>query len=316
MRRGNRRGGHLPPGKGGNTGKNAGKPAGKRADRRCRSSAFRPSAAERTRSRSTFTMMGALWVSKTGLNAQDTALRTISNNLANVSTVGFKRDRAMFNDLLYQVQRQPGGNSSQNTQLPSGVQLGVGVRVAGTAKEFTEGTLQVTNGALDVAIDGRGFFQVQLPDGGTAYTRNGQFQRNVDGQIVTNDGFPLVPAITIPENASTVTIGKDGTVTVGVEGETAVQEVGALQLANFVNPEGLQAIGDNLFRETSSSGAPQAGAPGQNGVGQLVQKALETSNVSVVEELVNMITTQRAYEMNSKVVSTADQMLQYVTQSL
>ena len=261
-------------------------------------------------------MMGALWVSKTGLNAQDTALRTISNNLANVSTVGFKRDRAVFNDLLYQVQRQPGGNTSQNTQLPSGLQLGVGVRVAGTSKVFSEGTLQVTEQPLDLAMDGRGFFQVQLPDGGLAYSRNGQFQLSADGQIVTGDGFPVSPAITIPSNASSVTIAKDGTVTVSVTGEAAVQEVGALQVADFVNPSGLLAIGDNLFRETSASGAPQAGAPGQNGVGSIVQGALESSNVSVVEELVNMITTQRAYEMNSKVVSTADQMLQYISQSL
>ena len=261
-------------------------------------------------------MMGALWVSKTGLNAQDTALRTISNNLANVSTVGFKRDRAVFNDLLYQVQRQPGGNTSQNTQLPSGLQLGVGVRVAGTSKVFSEGTLQVTEQPLDLAMDGRGFFQVQLPDGGLAYSRNGQFQLSADGQIVTGDGFPVSPAITIPSNASSVTIAKDGTVTASVTGEAAVQEVGALQVADFVNPSGLLAIGDNLFRETSASGAPQAGAPGQNGVGSIVQGALESSNVSVVEELVNMITTQRAYEMNSKVVSTADQMLQYISQSL
>ena len=261
-------------------------------------------------------MMGALWVSKTGLNAQDTALRTISNNLANVSTVGFKRDRAVFNDLLYQVQRQPGGNTSQNTQLPSGLQLGVGVRVAGTSKVFSEGTLQVTEQPLDLAMDGRGFFQVQLPDGGLAYSRNGQFQLSADGQIVTGDGFPVSPAITIPSNASSVTIAKDGTVTASVTGEAAVQEVGSLQVADFVNPSGLLAIGDNLFRETSASGAPQAGAPGQNGVGSIVQGALESSNVSVVEELVNMITTQRAYEMNSKVVSTADQMLQYISQSL
>ncbi len=261
-------------------------------------------------------MMGALWVSKTGLNAQDTALRTISNNLANVSTVGFKRDRAIFNDLLYQVQRQPGGNTSQNTQLPSGLQLGVGVRVAGTAKVFSQGTLQITERDLDLSIDGRGFFQVQLPDGGLAYSRNGQFQLSADSQIVTGDGFPVSPAITIPANASSVTIAQDGTVSVSVTGEAASQEVGALQLADFVNPAGLLAIGDNLFRETSASGAPQAGAPAQNGVGKIVQGSLESSNVSVVEELVNMITTQRAYEMNSKVVSTADQMLQYISQSL
>ena len=261
-------------------------------------------------------MMAALWVSKTGLNAQDVALRTISNNLANVSNVGFKRDRAVFQDLLYQIQRQPGGLTSQDTALPSGLQLGSGVQVAGTQKVFTEGTLQITEQPLDVAIDGRGFLQVQLPDGTTAYTRAGELHLDVNGQIVTSDGHPILPAITLPANASTVTIGTDGTVSVGVTGQAGVTQLGALQTADFINPAGLQAIGNNLFQETGSSGSPQVGAPGSNGLGQVKQGALETSNVSVVEELVNMITTQRAYEMNSKVVSAADQMLQFVTQNL
>lgn len=261
-------------------------------------------------------MMGALWTSKTGLNAQDTALRVISNNLANVSTTGFKRDRGVFNDLLYQIQRQPGGLSSQDTQLPSGLQLGTGVRVVGTQKVFTEGTLQVTEQSLDLAIDGRGFFQVQLGDGGTAYTRDGEFHLDVNGQIVTSQGLPLSPAITIPESASSVTIGQDGTVSVAISGQPGVTQVGNVQIVDFINPAGLQSLGGNLFAETASSGGPQPGTAGQNGLGSIEQGVLEASNVSVVEELVNMIQTQRAYEMNSKVVSTADQMLQYVSQNL
>lgn len=261
-------------------------------------------------------MIGSLWVSKTGLAAQDTALRTISNNLANVSTVGFKRDRAVFEDLLYQIQRQPGGQNTQDAELPSGLQLGVGVRVVGTQKQFTEGDLQITEQSLDMAVDGRGFFQILMPDGTTAYTRNGQFHLNADGQVVTADGFPLEPAIQIPDNADSVTVGIDGTVSVSVRGDTAPTEVGQIAPADFVNPAGLQAIGGNLFRETAASGAPVLGTAGENGLGQIKQGALENSNVSVVEELVNMISTQRAYEMNSKVVSTADQMLQYLGQNL
>lgn len=261
-------------------------------------------------------MMAALWVSKTGLNAQDVALRTISNNLANVSNVGFKRDRAVFQDLLYQIQRQPGGLTSQDTALPAGLQLGSGVQVAGTQKVFTEGTLQVTEQPLDVAIDGRGFFQVQLPDGTTAYTRAGEFHLDANGQVVTSDGHPVLPALTIPANARNITIGEDGTVSVAVSGQPGVTQLGVLQTADFINPAGLQAIGNNLFQETGSSGTPQVGSPGANGLGEVKQGSLETSNVSVVEELVNMITTQRAYEMNSKVVSAADQMLQFVAQNL
>lgn len=261
-------------------------------------------------------MMAALWVSKTGLNAQDVALRTISNNLANVSNVGFKRDRAVFQDLLYQIQRQPGGLSSQDTALPAGLQLGSGVQVAGTQKVFTEGTLQITEQPLDVAIDGRGFFQVQLPDGTTAYTRAGEFHLDSSGQIVTSDGHPVLPALTVPANATSITIGEDGTVSASLGGQAAVSQLGVLQTADFINPAGLQAIGNNLFQETGSSGTPQVGSPGTNGLGRVKQGSLETSNVSVVEELVNMITAQRAYEMNSKVVSAADQMLQFVTQNV
>jgi flagellar basal-body rod protein FlgG len=261
-------------------------------------------------------MMSALWVSKTGLSAQDTALRTISNNLANVSTVGYKRDRAMFQDLLYQIQQQPGGLSSQDTQLPSGLQLGLGVKVAGTQKIFSAGSLQTTEGSLDVAIEGRGFFQITLPDGSVGYTRDGEFGLNQEGQVVNSQGFALEPGIIIPADASTITIGVDGTVTAQSSSQTAATQVGNIQLVDFVNPSGLQAIGGNLFRESSASGAPQAGTAGENGLGSIQQGQLENSNVSIVEELVNMVSTQRAYEMNSRVVSTADQMLQYVTQNL
>jgi len=261
-------------------------------------------------------MMSALWVSKTGLAAQDTALRAISNNLANVSTVGYKRERAVFRDLLYQIQEQPGGLSTQDTTLPSGLQLGTGVEVGATQKVFTKGDLQATEQPLDIAINGRGFFQIAMPDGTLTYTRDGQFQLDENGRIVTAQGYPLDPAINIPADADTVTIGADGTVTAMVAGQAAATQVGNLQLADFVNPAGLQAIGANLFRETPASGAPLVGTPASNGLGSLMQGNLENSNVSVVEEMVNMVSTQRAYEMNSRVVSTADQMLQFVTQNL
>ena len=261
-------------------------------------------------------MLAALSVSKTGLSAQNTALTTIANNLANVSTIGFKKDRAVFQDLLYQIQRQPGAQASQETQLPSGLQLGTGVRTAGTQKIFTTGSLEVTDNALDVAINGRGFFQVLLPDGNLGYSRDGQFHQDSNGQIVTANGDPIQPAITIPESAQSITIGTDGTVTVALAGETDTTEIGVILMVDFVNPAGLQAIGSNLFRETASSGIPQEGTPGLNGLGNILQGSLENSNVSVVEELVSMISTQRAYEMNSKVVSTADQMLQFISQNL
>lgn len=261
-------------------------------------------------------MQSALWVSKTGLAAQDVSLRTISNNLANVSTTGFKRDRATFQDLMYQIEAQPGGMTSQDTTNPSGLQLGVGVKVAGTQKEFTEGSIETTGGSLDLAIEGRGFFQITQPDGSLGYTRSGEFQLDQDGRIVTAQGFPLEPAINVPQEAVKVTVGVDGTVSATVPGNAAPTQLGNIQLVSFMNPSGLEAAGGNLFRETAASGTPQQGTPGENGIGQVVQGALETSNVSVVEELVNMVATQRAYEMNSRVVSTADQMLQYVTQNI
>ncbi len=261
-------------------------------------------------------MLPALWVAKTGLSAQDTNLTTISNNLANVSTTGFKRDRAEFQDLLYQIKRQPGAQSTQDSALPSGLQVGTGVRIVGTQKNFTAGSLQTTDQPLDMAVDGRGFFQILQPDGTTAYTRDGTFHLDSNGQIVNASGFALEPAIVIPNNAQTFTVGRDGTVSITIPGAAAAQVIGNLQTADFINPAGLQAAGNNLFLETAASGAPQIGTPGLNGFGTTLQNTLETSNVSTVEEMVNMITTQRAYEMNSKVISTADQMLSFVTQNL
>ena len=261
-------------------------------------------------------MLPALWVAKTGLSAQDTNLTTISNNLANVSTTGFKRDRAEFQDLLYQVKRQPGAQSTQDSELPSGLQVGTGVRIVGTQKNFNAGSLQTTEQPLDMAIDGRGFFQILQPDGTTSYTRDGTFHLDSNGQIVNASGFALEPAIVIPNDAQTFTVGRDGTVSITVAGNPAAQVIGNLQTADFINPAGLQAVGNNLFLETAASGAPQVGTPGLNGFGTTLQNTLETSNVSTVEEMVNMITTQRAYEMNSKVISTADQMLSFVTQNL
>jgi flagellar basal-body rod protein FlgG len=261
-------------------------------------------------------MNAALWISKSGLSAQDLRLNTISNNLANVSTTGFKRDVAVFQDLLYQIDRQPGGQSSQDTQLPSGLQTGTGVKTVATKKQHTVGNIEVTEQALDMAIQGRGFFQILMPDGSVAYSRDGQFQLSSEGQIVTSGGLPLEPAITIPDGVQSITIGTDGTVSV-VDAATGQQTaVGNVELADFINPAGLEAIGANLFRETAASGAPTQGEPGANGIGSVIQGALESSNVNVVEELVNMIETQRAYEMNSKVISTVDQMLSFIGQQL
>lgn len=261
-------------------------------------------------------MNQALWIAKTGLEAQQTRLAVVSNNLANASTTGFKRARAVFEDLLYQNVRQAGGQSSQDTTLPSGLTLGTGVRVVATEKLHTQGNIVQTGNALDVAIEGRGFLQVLLPDGTIAYTRDGSFKLDAQGQLVTADGYVVQPGITIPAGAQSITIGADGTVSVLASGATAPTQVGNLQLADFVNPAGLQPIGKNLYLETASSGAPQPGTPGTNGLGTLVQGALESSNVNVVEELVNMIETQRAYEMSSKAIQVADQMLAYVTNRL
>ncbi|BAN35520.1 flagellar basal-body rod protein FlgG [Sulfuricella denitrificans skB26] len=259
-------------------------------------------------------MIRSLWIAKTGLDAQQTNIDVISNNLANVSTNGFKRARPVFEDLLYQTLRQPGAQSSQQTQLPTGLQLGTGVRPVAVEKIHTQGSLQQTGNALDVAINGKGFLQILMPDGTTAYTRDGSFQVDSQGQMVTSSGYSVQPAITIPSNATSVTIGKDGTVSVLQAGSTAVTQVGTLQLAGFINPAGLQSLGENLFQETAASGAPSANTPGTNGLGFLNQNYLETSNVNVVEEMVNMIQAQRAYEINSKAVTVSDQMLQKLTQ--
>ncbi len=259
-------------------------------------------------------MIRSLWISKTGLDAQQTQMDVLANNLANVSTNGFKRSRPVFEDLLYQTIRQPGAQSTQQTQLPSGLQLGTGVKTVATERLFTQGNLQQTGNALDVAIQGNGFFAVLLPDGTTAYTRDGAFQRDSQGQIVTSSGYTVQPAITIPANATSVTIGKDGTVSITQPGSSANTQVGALQLTSFVNPGGLQSIGENLYLETAASGTPNANTPGTNGLGSLNQNYVETSNVNVVEELVSMIQTQRAYELNSKSIQTSDQMLQRLTQ--
>lgn len=260
-------------------------------------------------------MDAALWAAKTGLDAQQTEMSVISNNLANVNTTGYKQDRAVFEDLLYQNQTQVGADTSQTTQSPSGLSIGTGVQVVSTEKEYSQGSLTQTGNPLDVAIQGQGFFQIQMPDGTIGYTRDGTFQTNAQGQLVNSSGYVVQPGITIPSGAQSVTIGTDGTVTVLLPGQSTPTQVGQIQLANFINPAGLQPIGQNLLVQSASSGSPQTGTPGVNGLGTTAQGQLESSNVDVVEELVNMIQTQRAYEMNSKAISTVDQMLQYATEN-
>lgn len=259
-------------------------------------------------------MIRSLWIAKTGLDAQQTNLDVISHNLANVSTNGYKRQRAVFEDLLYQNMRQPGAQSTQQTQVPSGLLLGVGVRTVATEHIHTQGSLQRTDNPLDMAINGQGFFQIQMPDGTLAYTRDGAFQRDSTGQIVTSSGYPLSPAITIPQDATSITISRDGIVSVVQPGNAAATQIGTIQLATFINNGGLQSVGENLFVETASSGTPTPNTPGSNGAGLLNQGLVETSNVNVAEELVTMIQTQRAYEMNSKAVQTSDAMLGRLTQ--
>ena len=261
-------------------------------------------------------MTSALWNAKTGLEAQQTRMTVISNNLANANTTGFKRDRAIFEDLIYQNISQAGADSSQETQLSSGLQLGTGVRVVATEKLFTQGNITQTDAPLDIAIQGRGFFEIQLPDGTSGYTRDGTFTLDSDGQIVTSSGYVLQPAITIPPDVTSITIGVDGTVSTLTVGDTAPTQVGNIQLVDFINETGLQPRGENLYLETASSGSPTPGTPGENGLGTMIQGSLETSNVNVVEELVNMIETQRTYEVNSRAIETADSMLQYVNNNL
>jgi flagellar basal-body rod protein FlgG len=259
-------------------------------------------------------MNPAMWISKTGVQAQDAKLQAIANNLANVNTVGFKRDRVVFEDLHYQVDAQPGAQSADNT-VSNGVQLGNGTRLVGTQKVFTNGSLQTTSQQLDVAISGNGFLQVRRPNGDAAYTRAGQLQLDANGTLVNAQGLPLVPQITVPNNATAITIAENGTVSATIPGQSAPTELGALTLTGFVNPTGLLALGENLFSETAASGAPNEGRPGDGALGKLKQGALEGSNVQVVEEMVDMIAAQRTYEMNTKVLSAADNMLQYLAQA-
>jgi len=261
-------------------------------------------------------MNPALWISKTGLDAQQTRLSVISNNLANVNTTGFKRDQAIFQDLIYQNKRQSGGSTTENTRSPSGLSIGTGVRVVATEKLHTQGNISQTGKPLDMAVLGRGFFQIEQADGTLTYSRDGTFQIDANGQVVTSQGLLLQPAITIPQDTQSITVGQDGTVSVVTGTNTAPTQIGNIQLADFVNPSGLQPEGNNLFSETASSGSPITGTPGLTGLGVLESGSVETSNVNVVEELVNMIETQRAYEMNSKVITTSDQMLQYVSNNL
>ena len=254
-------------------------------------------------------MIRSLWIAKTGLDAHQTSMDVITNNLANVSTNGFKRSRPIFEDLLYQTLRQPGAASSQTSTIPSGLLLGTGVRTVATEHIFTQGTIQRTDNPLDLAVQGNGFFQLQMPDGTLAYTRDGSFTKDANGQIVSANGYPLSPALTIPSTALSVSVSRDGIVSITQAGVAAPTQIGNIQLATFVNNGGLQSIGENLFIETASSGTPTPNTPGSNGSGLLNQGYVETSNVNSAEELVTMIQTQRAYEMNSKVISTSDQML-------
>ncbi|ATE64454.1 flagellar basal-body rod protein FlgG [Rhizorhabdus dicambivorans] len=258
----------------------------------------------------------ALHVARTGLDAQNMRMQVIANNLANVNTTGFKRDRASFETLAYQAMTAPGAASSESTKFATGTNLGSGVQINGTAKIQTQGSLQTTGNPLDIAIQGSGYFQVQMPDGRTGYTRDGNFNLSADGTIVTSDGFQLQPQIQVPEGATNVTIGADGSVSASLAGQTEVSEIGKIELARFINPAGLQAEGNNLLTETAASGQPQVGAAGVDGRGTIAQGSLESSNVNIVEELVDMIETQRAYEVNSKMISSTDQMLQYVNQNL
>ena len=259
-------------------------------------------------------MLRSLWISKTGMEAQQLQLDNISHNLANVATNGYKKSHAVFEDLIYQNLRQSGSATSDQTQLPSGLQVGLGVRPVATARDFTQGSLQQTSNTLDVAISGNGFLQVTLPDGTTGYTRDGDMKMDANGQLVTNNGYAIQPGITIPPNAQSISIAADGTVSVTVPGTATPTTLGQLQLANFANPGGLDPKGGNLFAETAASGTPTAAVPGTNGLGTLRQGFVETSNVNVVEELVSMISTQRAYELNSKAIQTSDQMLQRLGQ--
>jgi len=261
-------------------------------------------------------MNHSLWVAKTGLDAQQTRMSVIANNLANVNTTGFKKSHAVFEDLIYQNIKQAGGQTSQQTRSATGLEIGTGARLVATERDFAQGNLAQTDNALDVAINGSGFLQVLMPDGTTAYTRDGSMQLDSEGNLVTASGYTILPGVNVPAEAQSLIIGQDGTVSVQIDGNATPQEIGTLTLADFVNPGGLEAKGENLYVETAASGAAQVGAPGADGLGSLRQGALESSNVNVVEELVDMIETQRAYELNSKAIETSDQMLAYVNNNL
>ena len=261
-------------------------------------------------------MLNSLWIAKTGLDAQQAAMDVTANNLANANTTGYKSSRVSFQDLMYQNKGQAGAQTTEQTQSPTGNMYGTGVRVVGTEKAFTEGSITQTSNQLDVAIQGRGFLQVSMPDGTTAYTRDGSLHTDQNGQLVTADGYPITPAITVPQNVQSLTIGSDGTVSAVTAASPNGQTIGTLQLADFINPPGLQPSGQNLYLETASSGNPQTSQPSLNGMGSLLQGSLESSNVNVVSEMVNMIQTQRTYEMNSKAVSATDQMLQDLTEKM
>jgi flagellar basal-body rod protein FlgG len=259
-------------------------------------------------------MINSLWISKTGMEAQQMQLDIISNNLANVSTNGFKKSHAVFEDLMYQNLRQVGSNTSEQSTLPTGLQVGLGVRTVATSRSFAQGNLQQSNNNLDVAIEGNGFFQLTMPDGTVGYTRDGAFQVDSAGRLVNAGGLVVAGGITVPSNATNVTIGQDGSVTATIPGATAPQSIGTITTASFINPAGLEPKGQNIYAESIASGQPNAGTPGANGLGGLMQGFVETSNVNVVQELVTMIQTQRAYEMNSKAIQTSDQMLQKLGQ--
>ncbi|MCR5537329.1 MAG: flagellar basal-body rod protein FlgG [Succinivibrio sp.] len=261
-------------------------------------------------------MIPALWISKTGLDAQQTNISVTSNNLANASTIGYKKSRAVFEDLLYQKVNQPGGRGSADSFLPEGLMRGAGTKVVATQKLFDQGEVQTTDNSFDLMIQGRGFFEIELPDGTTAYTRNGEFTKNEEGTIVNPDGFPLLPQMQVPENATSITVGRDGQVSVQIANQAQMQDLGQITVTDFINPSGLEPIGDNLFIETAASGAPQQGIGGQDGMGTIRQAMLETSNVKVTEELVNLIQAQRVYEMNSKVLTTVDTMMGSLIQAV